>query len=65
MKHQPKADIRAAWMRNFETALKLECARRGITFPAGRIDWNSPTYYFLNGESASRAALCYADAHLN
>lgn len=59
-----KEQQRAEWMGNFESALQMECESRGIPYPAGRIDWNFPTYHYLNGEGFAVAARKYADAYL-
>ncbi len=59
-----KAEHRALWMANFETALRMECLHRGVEFPAGRIDWNAPTHHYLAGEGFAVAARRYVEVYI-
>lgn len=64
MPRQRKDTRREQWMQTFEAALRTECERLDIPFPAGRIDWSSPTYHYGIGTPAETAALAYITLHL-
>lgn len=64
MKRPGKAAQRAQWMQAFESALRDECAHLQTPFPAGRIDWSSPTYHASIGTPPAAAAKSYIKTHL-
>lgn len=51
-------------MCKFEEALREACTAAGVEFPAGRIDWSSPTYHYSIGTPAEIVAGAYVILHL-
>jgi hypothetical protein len=50
-KQNRKDRIRAEWMSQFEDAVT-----KGAPELTGKVDWDSATYFFLSGKSASESA---------
>lgn len=64
MPHQRKDARREQWMCKFEEALREACIAANVPFPAGSIDWSSPTYHYSIGTPAEIVAAAYVILHL-
>jgi hypothetical protein len=63
MKQSVKEQRRSLWMQAFERELQKVCEARSAAYPHGNIEWASPTYHFLNGNTATEAAVSYFEAY--